>query len=486
MINEELRGRDWIKILSDDEIEKIHERSLDILNQVGIRIEHNEGLKVLQEAGAEINFERKIAKIPPNLVQQCLNTTPPSFILAGRNPAHDCHIQPGGRPYSRNGGGSDFTLDLETDEFRPLLHKDVIDYFRLMDALDHIEFVAPIYGQDIPQHVRDIVVMQELLANTDKHVHMRAYSKKSLEYILKLAEVVAGGKKELKERPLLSLLEAPVSPLNFINITVDALWMCGEYGIPVELCCMPISGATGPMTMAGNVLLFNVEFLGCVVLSQLVHPGAPLEYAPRPMIMNLRNGIGLTGSIEGGMMSAAGAQLARYYNIPVSLHGPWTDSMIPDGQSSFERTHFTMMAAFAGAHVLSGSGMVQQGLAFSHVQLVIDEEINGSVLKALEGFSVDDDTLGFDAISRVGPGGNFLKDKHTRKFLREERYQSNILFRGTRESWDAAGSKKFMERARDRARMLITEHKPNPLPDYISKDLDSLVKDATRLLETGK
>jgi trimethylamine--corrinoid protein Co-methyltransferase len=245
--------------------------------------------------------------------------------------------------------------------------------------------------------------------------------------------------------------------------------MCGEYGIPIELCCMPISGATGPMTMSGNVLVFNVEFLGCVVISQLVHPGAPVEYAPRPMILNLSNGIGLTGSIEGGMMSA--------------LHGPWTDSMIPDGQSSFERTHFAMMAAFSGAHVLSGSGMVHQGLTFSHIQLVIDDEINSTLLKALEGFKATDEHLGIDAISRVGPGGNFLADKHTIKYLREERYKPHILFRDSREAWVAGGSKKFIDRAKERAQTLINEHVPDPLPSDISDALDDLVKDATRLLE---
>lgn len=481
--NSKQTGKPWIKILSEDEIERIHERSLAVLENTGIQVEHEMGLKTLEEAGAAVDYETQRVKIPADLVARCLESAPAKYTLAARNPEKDCVLEPGGRPYSRNGGGSDYTLDLETGEFRPLLRDDMRDYFRLMDGLDHIDFIAPVYGHDLPVHVRDALVMRDLLANTDKHVHMRAYTKKTLEYIFKMAEIVAGGKVQLKERPILSLLESPISPLRFVDITVDALWLCGEYGIPIELGPMPISGATGPMTMAGNVLLFNAEFLGCVVISQVLHPGTPLEYAPRPMIMDMSSGIGSTGSIEAAMTSVAGAQLAAHYNIPVSLHGPWTDSMIPDGQSTFERTYFALMAAFAGAHVLSGSGMVHQGLTFSHVQLVIDDEINSTLLKALEGFSATEEYLGVDAIDRVGPGGNFLTDEHTFKFLREERYVPQLLFRETRNAWEAGGSKSFRERAKERAMAIIKEHQPNPLPEDISKALDDLVSNATRLLE---
>jgi trimethylamine--corrinoid protein Co-methyltransferase len=131
-----------------------------------------------------------------------------------------------------------------------------------MDGLDGISFIAPVFGQDMPIIGRDILMLREAFAHTDKHIHLRAYSGKSLKSMIKMAEIVAGGKKALKQHPLVSLLEAPISPLKFLDVTVDALWLCGEYGIPLDVCVMPISGGTGPMTMAGNVVLFNAEFLG--------------------------------------------------------------------------------------------------------------------------------------------------------------------------------------------------------------------------------
>lgn len=471
------------EMLSSGEIEKIHQQSLGILNNTGIEVSHEKALKILDKAGAVVDYQSQRVKIPSGLVAQSLETLPEKCLLAARNPEKDCILEAGGRSYSRNGGGSDFTLDLDTGQKRKLMHSDMKDYFKLIDGLDHIDILAPLYGQDLPEVGRDIIVFREMLANSDKHIHIRAFNRQSMEFILRMAEIVAGGREKLKQRPIAGLLEAPVSPLKFIEISVDGLLLAGEYGVPIELVTMPICGGTGPMTLAGSMLLMNAEFLAGVVISQTAYPGAPIEYSPRPMIMDMATGIGLTGSIEAAMMSAAGAQLAQHYNVPVSLHGPWTDSMTFDGQSTFERTNFAFLAGLSGANVLSGSGMVEQGLTFSHVQLVIDDEINSALYNVLEGFEVDDEHLGAEAIGRVGPGGNFLGDDHTLKFLRGERQEPNILYRNSRELWEVDGSKSFTERARERARKIIQEHQPNPLPDDISKALDSMVNDALRLMK---
>lgn len=474
----------WIKVMSDEEITKIHEQSLQLLGKTGIEVDHAGGLKALKEAGAKVDERTRRARIPADLAARCLETVPAKFTLAARNPERDCHLVRGGLPYSRNGGGADCTLDLETGEFRPLMLADVRSYFKLMDALEGISFIAPVFGQDMPTIGRDILMLREAFTNTDKHIHLRAFSGKSLEYMFKMAEMVAGGKEQLKKRPVVSLLEAPISPLKFLDVTVDALWLCGEYGIPLDVCVMPISGGTGPMTMAGNVLLFNTEFLGGVIISQLAHPGAPLQYAPRPMAMDMRTGFSLAGSIEGGIMAAAGAQMAHYYNVPVSLHGPWTDSMTHDGQSTFERTYLTLMEAYAGANVLVGAGMIQESLVISHEQLVIDDEIHRTVARALEGLEIDEERLGMDAIDRVGPGGNFLADPHTLKFLRGERYMPHLLYRDSREAWEAKGSKDFEKRANERAKAILQKHQPNPLPEEMGKALDDLVRVA--LNDLGK
>ena len=472
----------WMKMLSEAEVERIHERSLALLESTGIMVDHEQGLQALQEAGAKVDRQTKRVRISPDLVARSLQTVPAGFTLSARNPKKDCPLVRGGRPYARNGGGADFTLDTETDEFRPMLSADMKNYYKLMDGLDGIDFIAPVFGHDLPSVGRDIMMLRIAFDNTDKHIHMRTFGGETFKHMLEMAVIVAGGKDELKKRPLVSLLEAPISPLKFLDVTVDALFMCGEYGIPLDICVMPISGGTGPMTMAGNVLLFNTEFLGGVVLSQIAHPGAPIQYAARPMTMDMRTGFSLAGAIENGMMAVAGAQMAHHYDVPVSLHGPWTDSMSHDGQSTFERTYMTMMAGFAGANVLVGAGMIQQSLVTSFEQLVIDSEINNTVVKALEGIEVDEDRLGMEALDRVGPGGNFLADPHTLEFLRAERFSPSLLYRNSREAWDAGGSKSFVERARERALAILQEHKINPLPEDVSKALDEYVSAAMKSL----
>lgn len=473
----------YLKYLSDAQIEEINEGSLSLLENTGIEVDHEGGLKALEKAGAKVDYPTKRARIPRELVARCLETVPEKFLLAARDPEKDCHIVPGGRPYSRNGGGADFTIDLETGEFRPLMIADMKSYYTLMDALDGISFIAPVFGHDLPIIGRDIKMLQLAFNNTAKNIHMRCFSGETLKHMLEMAAIVAGGKEELKKRPLVSLLEAPISPLKFLDVTVDALWLCGEYGIPLDVCVMPISGGTGPMTMAGNVQLFNTEFLGGVVISQIANPGAPLQYAARPMAMDMRTGFSLAGSVELGIMAAAGAQMAHFYNVPVSLHGPWSDSMTHDGQSILERTYMNLMAALSGANVLVGAGMMQQSMVISHEQLVIDDEINRTAFRSVEGFEIDEERLATEAIARVGPGGNFVADPHTYKFLRGERYTPSLLYRNSREAWEASGSTTFVERAKEKAMSIIQEHEPAHLPDDISKALDEFVRHVLKTLE---
>jgi len=481
MSNQSIKS-DYYRILSREGLDALHDASIAILEKTGITVNHDEGLKILEEAGAKVDWNSRRVRIPEDLVQKCLKTVPSQLILGSRTPRKHLTVGHGLLPVTRNGGGSDLTLDLDTDEKHPLYAQDLRDYVRLMDGLEHIDFVAPVYARDFPEHNRDVMVLEMMFANTDKHVHMRAYSKKSLEILLEMATVVAGSVENLKKRPVLSLLEAPISPLTFLDITVDALFLCGKYGIPLELCCMPIAGGTGPITLAGNVTLANAECLACVVISQLANPGAPLEFAPRCMILDMKTTVGLTGSIEGAMMAAAGAQLAReVYSVPISLHGPWTDSVLPDEQSNLERTNFSFLAGLAGTNVFSGAGMLEQGKTFSHLQLVMDDEIHG-IVKLVCGIATDQEHVAVEAINRVGPGGNFLIDDLTLKYFKAERYFPKLLLRETRSTWESKGAKSFRDRARERVKHILATHEPNPLDPKVSKELSALVRASVRIL----
>jgi trimethylamine--corrinoid protein Co-methyltransferase len=480
---EEHTQRPILSYLTQGQMERIHEGSLQILEKTGIVVEMEEGLRVLDKAGAKVDYQAGRATIPRELVAESLQKMPRKFLYAGRNPERDCVIEPGGKLYARTAGSPDFIIDIDTDEWRAVLEKDVLQIYTLMDALDGISIPTSAFAQDWPKLGRDLIMLREMFNHTDKHLHLRTDTVKTFRHMLEMAVIVAGGKDKLKERPIVSLLEGHVSPLRYIDVMVNALLLCGEYGIPLEICCMPMAGSTGPVTMAGNLQLLNTEFLAGVVISQSAHPGAPLVYAPRPMLMDLRTGFSLAGSIDGEMAAAAGVDMARFYNAPVSVHGQWSDSVTDDGQSILEHAYTALMGALSGANILVGAGSIQETLTISLAQLVMDDEINKICFRATEGFAVDDGRLGVEAIQRVGPGSNFLADKHTVKYVRGERFDPKMFYRGSREGWEGAGSKMFRQRAKEKAKAILEEHQPHRLPDAVREELDAYVKDAFKTLE---
>lgn len=476
-------SRPIIKYLTDAQIEEIHEGSLEILEKTGIKVELDAGLRVLEAAGAKVDQQSGRARIPRELVARCLETVSREFAYAARNPEKDCTIKPGGQLYSRTAGSPDFIIDIDTDEWRAVTVADVKEIYTVMDACDGINILTSAFAQDWPNFGRDILMLREMFDHTDKHIHLRTDTVETFPHMLEMAAIVAGGREQLKERPIVSLLEGHISPLRFIDVMVNALLLCGEYGIPLEICCMPMAGSTGPVTMAGNLQLLNAEFLAGVVISQSANPGAPLIYAPRPMLMDLRTGFSLAGSIDGEMAAVAGVQMAHFYNVPVSVHGQWSDSVLDDGQSILEHAYTALMGAFSGANILVGAGSLQETLSISLAQLVMDDEINKICFRALEGFAVDKERLGVDAIARVGPGGNFLADPHTVQFLRGERYTPELFYRGSVEGWVKGGRKTFRERAKDKARTILREHEPKRLPEDTAKALDEYVHYAFKSLK---
>jgi trimethylamine--corrinoid protein Co-methyltransferase len=474
------------RVLTSENIKKIHAGTLELLEDLGVTVMHEKGLDILSDAGAKVDRKTRNVKIPAHIVEKCIHAAPKSFVMAGRDPENDLTIDMGGKIFSRNGGGPGHVEDMDSHQVRNATLADVKDYARLVDAIDNIEIAAPIYAQDTPPQTRDIRVLAAMFASTTKHINMRLLHLSSLPYVIRMAEIVAGGKENLKKRPVITMLESPIAPLKIPDVLVETLFLCGEYGIPLEICSMPIAGATGPITLAGSLLMSNVEMVTAIVLSQLVHPGAPLVFTPRIMVMNMRNGHALTGSIENALLAAAGVQLAREaYQIPVNMHGPYTDSIISDTQASMEDTYFTMLPALAGANILTGAGHLEGGLFVSYTQLMVDSEITGVVQRAVQGFEVDANSLALDAIKRSVINQNLLTDPHTMANLRAIRvYKPKLLTREPRQTWLNEGSKTMEQRAREMARTLLATHETIPLEPFIQKELDQVIVGAAVELET--
>jgi trimethylamine--corrinoid protein Co-methyltransferase len=467
-----------IRYFSDDQVKKIHTNAVELLEDHGFMVEHRGALEILRDNGAEVDFEKKVARVKSDLIEKCMSSTVSRFVLGARDPSKDAVVETNLQtPVFRNGGGVDKIIDIDTGEFRIMHLSDIAELYRVLDALDFINVISPLYPQDVPEKIRDLVTLETLFQNTSKHVNIRTFSKKNLDVLVKMGETVAGSRENLRKRPVFSLFDSPLSPLKFPELTVDVFITAGKHGIPLYMANLPIAGATGPFTLAGMVQLLHTELLASVVICQTANPGAPMLLHPLAMTMDWRTGMGLSASIESTIMTAGSIQVANeIFNMPVDVHGPWSDTHIADSQSAIERTFQTLFPALSGAASIAGFGDVQEGMAFCPVQLGIDEELVGFTLKALEGIPVDDDRLSVDAIKRVGFGGNFMTDDTTLKYLRTDYYEPKILNRQSREEWVKAGSKDINARAKERIKKLMKEHQPEPLDRNVQKKLRALVK----------
>lgn len=471
--------------LTDQNIADLHTSTLQVFEETGLTVMHEKGLALLEGAGSHVDWEKRNARIPASLVEKCLRSAARSFVMAGRLPENDLQIDMSGKVYSRNGGGPGHVEDIHSGTVRAAQLEDVRDYARLVDACKFMNIVAPIYAQDTHPETRDIRVLATLFASTTKHINMRLLHLHSLPYILRMAEIVAGSKEALRERPVITMLESPIAPLKVPDVLVETLVACGEYGIPLEICSMPIAGATGPITLAGSLLMSNVEMVASIVISQIANPGAPLIFTPRIMVMDMSSGHALTGSIENALLAAAGIQLAREaYQIPVNMHGPYTDASTSDAQAGIENTFFTLLPALAGANILTGAGHLEGGLFVSYPQLMIDNEITGIVMRALQSFEVNPETLGVDVIARSMENNNLLTDPHTLKFLRKTgAYRPELLTRSPRTIWLKDGAKSMRDRAQEKSIKLLDEYEPTPLDPAVSRALDEVIREAAANLE---
>lgn len=472
-------GKLILKFLSDGDIKKIYSGSLYILENVGVKVDHDEGLQMLGEVGAKVDIQKRIVKFPKGLVEQSIKKAPKEFILGARNKKNDLILKYGGELYARPVSGCEGYIDLETGNYRKAQMSDSYEWIRLVDGLENIKLCTGVYPNDVPLKTRDIRVLQAMLENTDKHVSIQPYNKENMKYMIEMLTAVVGSKEELKRRPIMSTICSPISPLQFNKDTLDVLLLAGEYGIPVGIAVMPNAGATGPVTLAGTLQLMSVETLATIVIAELINPGTPVYSDARAAVLEMSRGIGLTGAIENAMLEGAIAQLVHEcYGIPTDMRGGGTDALMVDGQSMIERVFSITFSAFSGSNIIGGMGCLETAYTGSSLQLVIDDEICGMCFRALKGIEINDDTLAVDVICKVGHGGNFLANEHTLKYFKTEFFRPSIFNRITRAVWEAEGSKDLKENAKQKAKSILRDRERPVLDDSIMKELGSIVKKA--------
>jgi len=285
--------------------------------------------------------------------------------------------------------------------------------------------------------------------------------------------LIAGSPQAFQERPFITAHFCPlVSPLTMDVDSTELLIFFAERGLPVYPSIVPNGGLTSPMSLTATLTQGNAEYLATTALMQMVRPHTPTIYATLPTIADMRTGAYASGGIECGMLHMAFAQMARFYNVPSGGYIGLTNSKVNDAQSGYETGMSCVAGMLGGADMLNMAGLLDALKAFDFAKAVIDDEI-ALMLKRIErGFEFSEETLALDVIAKVGPGGNFMLEDSTVKWMKSAALLTRIGDRDTRDSWEARGALQAHDKGLQRARQILS--RPNPA--VFSAGLDARIR----------
>jgi len=459
MIRKGLAGGSY-RPLTEDSIIKIDHTVMRVIEEVGFEVNSEAALNLFEEAGAWVDRKERRVRLPQAKARKLIGIAPPEVRLCGQEEKNDIYLG-GNRVYTGTGGTALYIYEPTTKQKRLATLEDLKRIARLVNRLDNIHlFMLPTYPNELPIEQVDVNRFFAGLDNTTKHIMGGVYTLDGIKQVLKMAEMVAGSAEKLDERPLISMIACSISPLKMDAQYGDLVIEIAQRGIPLVCPAEPLCGATSPITLAGNLVIQTADSLMGVMLTQIVKPGTPVIFGSVATNTNLSDFKYLAGSVEMGLLNAAGAQMAQFYHLPFYATGGMTDSKVLDAQSGYESAITSLLCALAGANFIhDAAGMMEFAMTACYEKFVIDNEILGMVMRAVSGIKVSDNTLAFDLIKEVGPGGNFVAARHTRRFMRREHYRPTLSDQNSREEWEAKGGEAIWQKAGKKARRLIAEPK---------------------------
>ena len=470
-----------ISFLSEDELNTIHNASLEVLENTGIRVTDEAVLDILKKTGAGVDYVKKHVTIPRGLVEEALRRAPKTTTYAARNPEYDVVLNKQKAHFWAE-GGAPFIVDRETGERRYSRLEDSAQWAVLADYLDHFHFLWPV-GQatNVPSGMRGIVGMCTALRNTEKHVGVGASSAQAAQYQIEIAAAIVGGREQLRKRPIISANVCPISPLSYEDEMTDAIIEYAKAGLPILMWPMPLMGETSPATLSGTMVINNAEVLGGLTALEFASPGVPVVYTAGVGTVDFKTGSGII-SPEGTLMNLALAQLAYHYDLPMQVGSSGSASKTLDLQAGYDDAISLLAHMLIVPDMVMGFGSLDSALTSSMEALVIDNEIIDYALRYTQGFEVNDETLAVDVIDKVGPGGIFLGEKHTLQHFKE-RWPSRLSDIDSFEAWQKKGSKSIGEVAHEKVKEILATHKPEPIAEDVEKEIAQILKRATAELK---
>jgi trimethylamine--corrinoid protein Co-methyltransferase len=450
------------QILSDAQLEEIHQASLEILWRTGVRVHDAEVVEMLAGAGCEIK-DTDLVRIPAAVVEEALGHAPSKIVLSDRMGEKRLWLE-GDNSYFGTGSDLPFTRDLETGERRPSVLEDVGRAARLVDYLPNVDFAMSMaQASDVPAETSDRRSFLAMVENTSKPIVYTAWDEAGLADILAMAETVVGGADRLVESPFLLAYLEPTSPLQHSDVVLRKLLLLADRGLPFVYAPGPIEGASAPVTSAGSLAMANAEVLSGLVIAQLRRPGTPFLFGSGAGPLDMQTTVATYSSPEFMLHCKAMAELAhRRYDLPVWGFSGCTDSKLPDIQAGIDAAMWILWTATSGANLVHDLGYIESGLTCSLEMIVASDEIISFVRRLLAGFEITAETLALEVIDEVGPGGDYLGTDHTLRHFRKI-WSPRLFDRRTYPGWIEADRPDFLGTAREIALEAVRNHRCEPL-----------------------
>ncbi len=440
--------------LSEVDVGKIDRNARRILKEVGIRIDSGDFLNRLKSTGARVDMETGSVRFDADWLDEMLGKAPERFTLFSRDGKNDVHLG-SGTVHFANGGRVFRILNMLKGSYRRTKLKDIANTAWLVHNLENINvYIIACQAHDVPADKYHIIDFFHAFKNTTKHVMGGCDNPRGAEQMWRLSCLVAGGEEDLRQRPFVSVITNPISPLKMDASTLEILEFVGSRGIPVTCATAPIAGATAPMTLAGTLSQMHAEALGSAAITQALCPGAKILYGAFPTAMDMKTMEVTMGCVEMGIMNAAAVQLARLYRMPIYASGGVTEAKKPDIQAGFEKNFSSLTVAMMGADFIHlSAGLMDSAKSISYEQFVIDNENIGMIQRILSGVSVDDDTLAFDVIRDVSSKGDYIMQEHTVRHMRDEFFYPVLSERCSFDVWQRNKRPDMLKRAK----IMVTE-----------------------------
>jgi trimethylamine--corrinoid protein Co-methyltransferase len=459
-------------MLSEEMVDRIIDEAFEVLETIGLQFEHPKALALLGDHGQRIDRASERAWLKRDFVEKAIASAPRSFRIW--NVAGDASIEIGGDQVTYDPGSAAIKM-LETDgRTRPSTSEDAVRLARLVQQLPNIRAQSTsLVPGDVPNEVSDFVRMYLAVQNCNKPIVTGLFREESFRAMMGIMTIVRGSEAEAVARPMAIFDACPSSPLRWSVLTSESILECARHNLPSEIISVPLTGATGPVTLSGTLVVHTAENLAGIALAQAVRPGAPVVYGGAPCLMDMRAGQTPFGSLETYMIDCAYAQIGKRFGFPIHSYMGLSDSKLVDAQAGYETGMGVIFAALAGVNVVSGVGILDFITCQSLEKLVIDNELCGMAYRLMAGIQHRHEKMALDFLPDAVKAGHFLGHPTTLKLFREEGYMPGKAVDRASAPQGGGGPSDY-QRAQGIVRELLARE-PFRLPEDKVRALDDLV-----------